>query len=129
MAAVVPGWKIAALVAVLVSCALPAAAQEAAYRCASRGSVTYSQVPCPGGRMVGRHAAHAADDKWKTPPQDRALVARRARLSPEDRQECHVLDGRLREQQHALELQGAAATVHDEMPLVDTKKKFRELGC
>lgn len=129
MAAVVPGWKTLAVAAALVTCGRPAAAQETAYRCASRGAVTYSQVPCPGARVVGQHAAHATADKWKTPPQNRALIARRARLSPEDRQECRVLDARLREQQHALQLQGAAATVHDEMPLVDSKKRFRELGC
>jgi hypothetical protein len=128
MAAVVPGWKSVAVAAALVTCAWPVAAQEAAYRCGTRGSVTYSQVPCPGGRVVGQYAAHASD-KWKTPPQDRAVLARRAQLSPEDRQECRVLDGRVREQQHALQVQGAAATLQDEMPLVESKKRFRELGC
>jgi hypothetical protein len=62
-------------------------------------------------------------------PQDRAKIARRAVLSPEDRQECKVLDARLLEQQAALKAIGSSVTLQDEMPMVHTQKRLRELRC
>jgi hypothetical protein len=100
-------------------------AQADAYRCGAR---TYSQVPCPGGRPVGGKPQRVTD-KSKAPPQDRAVAAKRASLTPEDRQECRALDGQLREEQRALRAKGEAATLDDEMPLVRAKKRFRELRC
>lgn len=119
--------------ALLVLAALGAAqagAQDvpAAYRCESRGAVTYSQVPCPGGRPVGVPVRRETD-KSKPPPQDRAVAARRASLTPEDRQECRRLDQRLREEERSLRQKGPGVTLQDEMPLVHAKKQFRELKC
>ena len=105
-----------------------AGAQSEAWRCGSGSSVTYSQVPCPGGRPVGATARHETD-KFKAPPQDRAVAARRASLTPEERHECHALEIRMREEQRMLRTKGEAATLQDEMPLVDAKKRFRELKC
>jgi hypothetical protein len=118
--------------ALLVLAALGAsqagAQQPAAYRCGSAGRVTYSQVPCTGGRPVGM-TPRRVTDKAKEPPQDRAVAAKRASLTPEDRQECRVLDQRKREEERFVRELGAAATLQDEMPLVETKKRFRELKC
>lgn len=108
--------------------AMPVHAQETAYKCATRRGVTYSQVPCPGGREVGAHNTRTTD-KWKAPPQDRATRVRRARLSEQERQECSALDGQLREQQEMLKAKAGTATLQDEMPLVFSKKRYRELRC
>ena len=125
MAASAHGWIRAAL---LVAAALGASntfAQAQAWRCGAR---TYSQVPCPGGRAVGVKPPRVTD-KSRPPPQDRAVAARRASLTGEERQECRALDVKLREEERALRARGDAATLDDEMPLVRSKKRFRELRC
>lgn len=128
MPVVVPGrWKIA-FAALLALGAVPAFAQDTAYKCVSRGTVTYSQVPCPGGRAV-TNVSSRTTDKWKVPPQDRAVLARRARLTPEEREQCGTLDHRMAREQEFLKSKGEAATLDDEMPLVRMKKQFRELRC
>ncbi len=116
---VAAGWLLAA--------AVPADAQVA-YRCSAPGRVTYSDRPCSGGRQVGASATHHAD-KWKPPPQDRAKIARRAPLPAEAKQECTALDARLQQQEAALKTRGEAATLQDEMPLVASHKRYRELKC
>ena len=109
--------------------ALPAAAVDAApYKWGSGGRVVYTQVPCPGGRQVGG-SAHRETDRYRVPSQDRARIARRAVLTPQARKQCGVLDVQLREQRAALKAKGEAATLQDEMPLVHSKKQYRELGC
>jgi hypothetical protein len=74
------------------------------------------------------HRRHETD-RWQVPSQTRAVMARRARLSPEDRKECYALDARMREQHQELKAKGAGATLQDEMPLVRSEKRFRELHC
>ena len=112
----------------------PVAAEDAApatpptYKCVSRGRVVYTQIPCAGGREVRPSGARHAD-KYKTPPQDRAKLARRGQLSPQARQECESLEGRIREQEAQLKAKGSAPTIQDETPLVKAKLRFRELKC
>jgi hypothetical protein len=121
-------WGFAIVAAAgLLAAAGPASAQVA-YKCAAPGRVTYSDRPCAGARPVGVAAPHHAD-KWKAPPQDRATLARRALLPAQAKQECRALDARLREQEAMLKTRGTAATLQDEMPLVATKKQYRELKC
>ena len=96
-----------------------------AYRC---GPHTYSQVACPGGRVVGVRP-HRVTDKSRPPPQDRAVAAKRAVLTPAERRECRALDAQMRADERMLRSRGEAATLQDEMPLVARKKRFRELGC
>lgn len=122
-------WKKAALLAVAALAGSYAVAQPAAYRCYRGGTVTYSQVPCAGGRAIGGEPARRVTDKSKAPPQDRAVAAKRAVLSPEERQECRALDRQLRDEERLLRLKGEAVTLEDEMPLVRAKKRFRELKC
>lgn len=98
------------------------------YKCPSRGSATYSDLACTGGRPLGAGGTRSTD-KNKPVPQDRAKIARRARLTPEERAECRTLDGRIVEQQAALKAKGKDVTLEDEMPLVFTKKRMRELRC
>lgn len=128
MAVVSMRWKRAACAATLGLAVWGALAQTPVYKCAGPGTVTYRQVPCPGGTKVGAAAPHVTD-KWKAPPQDRATLARRAVLSDEERQECTVLDARRTEQESFLKTRGEAATLQDELPLVETKKRARELKC
>ena len=125
MAATAHRWIKGALLVLAALGVSQAFAQAEAYRC---GPHTYSQVPCTGGRAIGI-TPHRVTDKSKVPPQDRAVAAKRAALSPEERQECRALDVRLREEQRMLRAKGAAATLEDEMPLVGVKKRFRELRC
>jgi hypothetical protein len=105
----------------------PATAQPM-YKCVTRTGVTYSGTPCPGAQQVGAET-HRATDKSVPPPQDRATLARRATLSPEEKQECRTLDGLMRDQQARLKDLGERATLQDEMPLVHNKKRYREIGC
>jgi hypothetical protein len=120
-------WRIV-LAAATVFMAAGAQAQTAAYKCVSQGTVVYSQVPCAGARAVKERLPRNTD-KWKKPPQDRAKIARRALLSPEDRQECSALDDTLAEQDQMVKAKGEAVTLEDEMPLVRSKKRYRELRC
>jgi hypothetical protein len=122
-------WMKAALLALAALAGSHAVAQPAAYRCLRGGTVTYSQVPCAGGRPIGGGAVRRVTDKSKPPPQDRAVAAKRAVLSPEERQECRGLDRQLRDEERMLRLKGEAVTLDDEMPLVRAKKRFRELKC
>lgn len=117
---IVAGWLLAG--------AVHADAQEVMYKCRAPGRVTYSDRPCAGARQVGAAAPHHAD-KWKTPPQDRATIARRAPLPVEIRKECSALDARLKDQQAMLKTRGEAATLQEEMPLVLSRKRYRELKC
>lgn len=112
----------------LVVAAPFAYAQTTAYKCVSRGTVTYSQVPCPGARPVAPRVARTTD-RARKPPQDRAKIARRAALSAEARQECGALDVTMREHQRVLKAKGDAVRLEDEMPLVRERKRFRELRC
>jgi len=120
-------WIRGVLLALAALGAAQAQAQEQApaYRCGPR---TYSQVACTGGRPIGM-TRHRVTDKSKAPPQDRAVAARRAALSPGQRQECRGLDLRLREERRTLRAKGEAVTLEDEMPLVHAQKRFRELKC
>lgn len=121
-------WRSALAIAALMTTTAGASAQTAAYKCVSRGTVLYSQVPCPGGRDVNA-ATTRATDKSKQPPQDRAKIARRATLTPEDRRECSALDSTMLAQQKELKARGDSVTIEDEMPFVRNQKRFRELRC
>jgi hypothetical protein len=122
-------WMKVALLALVALAGSHAGAQPAGYRCYSGRTATYSQVPCAGGRPIGGEGARRVTDKSKAPPQDRAVAAKRAPLSAQERQECRALDRQLREEQRMLRVKGEAATLDDEMPLVRAKKRFRELKC
>lgn len=134
MGATGTGGIAAACAAWLLLAGAPVAAEDApparppAYKCVSRGHVVYTQIPCAGGREVRPSGARHAD-KYKTPPQDRAKLARRGQLSPQARQECESLEGRIREHEAQIKARGSAATIQDETPLVKAKLRFRELKC
>lgn len=110
----------------------PAVGQEEAkkptYKCWSKGRVVYTEIACPGGREMGP-AGVRRTDKHRAPPQDRARLARRARLTPEARQECTGLEGTMKEQEALLKAKGPGVTIQDETPLVKAKLRFRELKC
>ena len=120
--------RLAAGLALMALACGPAAAAKPMYKCVTRAGVTYTEKPCVGGREVGP-GARRVTDKSTPPPQDRATLARRATLSPQEKQECRALDGTLRDQQAQLKALGDAATLQDEMPMVHNKKRYREIGC
>jgi len=122
-------WGIV-LGALALAHAADASAQSATYKCIHRGKVVYTQVPCAAGtKPLGEDGRPRVNVRYQMPPQDRAVIARRAPLSVTARQECSALDHTLVEQQHDLQAKGGAATLQDEMPLVRSKKRFRELKC
>jgi hypothetical protein len=121
-------WGLTIVVAGWLLAGAAQADAQVAYRCGGPHRVTYSDRPCAGARVVGAPAPHRAD-KWKAPPQDRAKIARRAPLPAAAKQECSALDARLQQQQAMLETLGSAATLHDEMPLVQSRQRYRELKC
>lgn len=123
-------WRVAGSVAaLLLFCAAPAAAESTpAYKCHARGGVTYSDKPCANGQLTGAQAPRRTE-RSRPVPQDRATLARRAVLTEEERQECKALDTRLRQQQDELKALGDTATLEDEMPLVHSKRRYRELRC
>ncbi|MFI4927052.1 MAG: DUF4124 domain-containing protein [Burkholderiales bacterium] len=104
-------------------------AQTPMYKCVQRGRVTYSQTLCPGGKELGGPGKKRVTVRYQTPPQDRATAMRRAPLPQEARSECKALDARMPRQEAQLKAMGTAATPHDELPLVSSRKRFRELGC
>lgn len=108
--------------------AAPALHAQTTYRCPSGTTATYSDLACTGGQPVGA-AGPRHTDKSKPVPQDRAKIARRATLTPEERAECRTLDAKQVEQEAFLKTRGKDATLEDEMPLVFTKKRLRELRC
>lgn len=108
----------------------PSAQGAPAYKCMQRGKVVYTQIPCSAGaKPLGDDGRPRVNVRYQQPPQDRAVVARRAPLSPAAKQECRTLDHTLLEQEGDLKAKGSAATLQDEMPLVRSKKRFRELKC
>ena len=122
------GLALLAAAATLWLAASPLHAQDTAYKCSSRGGTTYADRPCAGGRMLGP-AGPRKTDKTRAVPQDRAKIARRAMLSEEARAECKALDVKLAGQKAELKAKGEAVTLDDEMPMVFTQKRFRELRC
>jgi hypothetical protein len=112
------------IAAALLLAAAAAGAESAAYKCSG---ASYSDR-CNGGQVVGPKARRATD-RNQAVPQDRATIARRARLTAEERAECRTLDVKKLEQEKALKARGEAVTLQDEMPLVFTKKRLRELRC
>ena len=96
------------------------------YKCRAKGEVVYTYVPCGKALDQGKPRVNV---RYETPSQDRAKIARRSVLSAEARQECTALDARMHEQEAEFKSKGAAATLEDEMPLVRSKKRYRELKC
>jgi hypothetical protein len=117
--------------ALVLAHAQEASAQGApAYKCMQRGKVVYTQIPCSAGaKPLGDDGRPRVNVRYQSPPQDRAVAARRAPLPATVRQECSALDHTLVEQEGELKAKGSAASLDDEMPLVRSKKRFRELKC
>ncbi len=106
-----------------------AGAQSPTYKCVQGKRVVYSQTICAGARQLGGDGRKRVSVRYEAPPQDRAKAARRGQLTEEARHECTALDARMPEQEAELKAMGSAATIHDEMPLVSSRKRFRQLGC
>lgn len=122
------GWGSALLAAGLLAASAVQAQDAPTYKCVRRAGVTYSQLPCAGGTPIGQGKPRV-NVRYETPPQDRAKIARRAGLSETARHECGALDATLQAEEQELKAKGDAATLQDEMPLVKSKKRYRELKC
>jgi hypothetical protein len=116
------------LAAGVLALAATQAGAQAAYKCSTRNGVTYSQVPCAGGREVGAPRSHASD-RNAVPPQDRAHRVQRASLPPEKREECKALDTKLAAEKAALAKLPQPATPAEEKGLLNAKMRYRKLHC
>lgn len=128
MAARAVRWGIALLAVAVLQVPRDAGAQDTPmYKCHSKGGVLYTHVPC--GKALNNGGKPRVNVRYETPSQDRAKIARRSTLSEEARQECGALDQRMQAQEADLQARGDAATLDDEMPLVRSRKRYRELKC
>ena len=99
------------------------------YKCVYKGQVVYTQIRCGNAKPLGSSGKPRVNVRYEAPPQDRAVAAKRASLGAAERHECSGLDRQLHEQEADLKAKGDGATLQDEMPLVRSKKRFRELKC
>lgn len=121
-------WGMGLVVLAALQAPLDAQAQDTAlYKCRANGRVVYTQIPC-GGKPLNEPRPRV-NVRYETPSQDRARIARRATLTAEARQECGALDTRMQAQEAEFKSKGDAGTLEDEMPLVRSKKRYRELKC
>ncbi len=144
-----------AAAALLALAPLGAVAQQAVYRCDQGGKVGYSHEPCLGGKVIdatptqgmdkmsgaSRKGADVQRDEHRKLMDDalRPLTGlshermnverRRLPLSPEDKQQCRMLDGRLPSlEQQAARASGAAKAMAD-AELHRARREFYWLKC
>ncbi|HSV36741.1 MAG TPA: hypothetical protein VLI46_14365 [Ramlibacter sp.] len=130
--------------------ASPAAAQ-AVYKCWSRSSVTYSQQPCSRRTVDTADALVPVETNprqvdLRRMEQNRVLArslrqrpgesaaqfevrSRRARLMPEDRDECARLDTRMPVEAASLTNPDKEEVLKAETALAKSRKRFRQLRC
>jgi hypothetical protein len=125
---------------------LPASAQQV-YKCGSRKSVTYSEQPC-SNRIVNTDQAPvpAKPQDVRRKEHNRAMARamrrmpdesaeqfdtrrRRARLMPEDRAECAMLDKRMPVEQASMNNPDPTEVSKAEAALRQSGKRFSELRC
>ncbi|ABM33233.1 DUF4124 domain-containing protein [Paracidovorax citrulli] len=144
-----------ATAALLGLASLGATAQQAVYRCEQGGKVGYSHEPCLGGKVidatptqgmdkmsgVSRKGADVQRDEYRKLVDDalRPLTGlshermnverRRLQLSPDDKQQCRMLDGRLPSlEQRAAHATGEARAAAD-AELHRARREFYWLKC
>ena len=103
----------------------PVQAREPVFKCSSKRGVTYSQVQCPGGKELVP-TPRRVTRTFPPPPQDRAVLARRAPLSDDAKRECRRLDAWLPQQEQLLR---TAFDAERDRAWVQGKLRYREMGC
>ena len=121
-------FRIFIAVAALASLQAALAQDAPVYKCAGKGQVTYSQVPCAGAKVLGATPPKAAASREPV-SQDRAKLHARAQLAPEVLQQCTELDDKIRDEQETLKAKGDAVKPSDESTLVRLRMKQKELRC
>ena len=142
-------WALSALLCVVA--ASPAGAQTTVYKCESGGTVTYSEKAC-SGRIVntndapvpGKPNPNEVDVRRTEENQARAQAMqpspgesaeqfetrrRRARLMPEDRDECARLDMRMPVEEASMNNPDPEAVANAKEALGKSRKRFGELRC
>ena len=128
MRAMARSWARSVVAILALGGAYSVLAQNApTYKCVSNGRVVYTQTQCGEAKPLNGGKPRV-NVRYETPSQDRAKIARRAPLTDEARQECSGLDTRLKEQEAELKARGEVS-IEEEMPLVRSKKRYRELKC
>jgi hypothetical protein len=129
-----------------ISASLPASAQQV-YKCGSRKPVTYSEQPCSNRIVITDQAPVAAkpqdvrrkEHNWALARSMRRMPGesaeqfdtrrRRARLMPEDRAECAVLDKRMPVEKASINNPEPTEVSKAEAALRESGKRFGELRC
>ena len=113
------------------------------YKCVTGGKVTYTDEPCIGAKVVDTTPTQGLDkisgrskkgaDVMKTEhnkimadalrplfgqtAEERAKSVKRVYLSPQDKLECHMLDGQILDERT------------QEVALYQARKRFKDLKC
>ncbi len=117
-----------ALPAVQAQSTTPQVVDRATYKCKIGGKIVYQHTQCDG-EVINAKPKRTTTSRNVAPPQDRALAARRAELSPEQRKECEALDVTIPQLEDGVKAQGNNVKPEDERALTEAKKKFREGRC
>lgn len=137
-------WVLSALLVAVVPA--PALAQTTVYRCESGGTVTYSEKACTSGRIVNTTEAPVPARRNPKLDENQALAQamsprpgesteqfetrrRRARLMPEDRDECARLDMRMPVEAASLNNPDPEEASKAQESLAGSRKRFAELKC
>lgn len=123
--------------ALLALQAAPAHAQsyQPIYKCPDgKGQFTYTHVPCSNAKIIGDMAPKTSKETSRSTPvsQERARLAARAQLTPDQLEQCNALEGQMTEQQNVLKAKsekGEPVTEKDEGVLVRLRLKHREAKC
>ena len=131
--------------------AFPSASAQAVYKCWSRGSVTYSHIPCskrivntdeapvpakPNREEVdlrrlehNQVVARALRPRAGESAEQFETRRRRAGMLPQDRAECERLDVRMPVEEASTKNPDKEAVFKADAVLVESKKRFSELRC
>jgi hypothetical protein len=101
--------------------------QQPVYRCAEGSEVTYTHVPCTGGKPVGE--GRVSRTFHPVPPQDRARQMARAQLPPETRQKCEALEADIRQREARLKERTEPPMPAEEGDLAILRVHYREMRC
>lgn len=131
--------------------AAPVGAQTTVYRCESGGTVTYSEKTCAGrivntadapvparpnpdevdARRAGENqaTAQAMQPRAGESAAQFETRRRRARLMPEDRDECERLDARMPVEEASMNNPDPEEVLNAKEALGKSRKRFSELRC
>jgi len=143
------------LMGVLLTLAVTVAGAQPVYKCEANGKVVYSHDPCLGAAVVdiaptqgldksggtsrkgddvrrsehNRAMSEALRPLLRETPQEYEKRHRRARLLPEEKLECAVLDAQVPSQEQSARTAAPGAKDEANAALLKSRMRFRGLRC